>query len=117
MSMSMLTHVHVNPCYPMLPHVGDSREAGRVPREEAASPSSTPRQRQVRRIQAQGRLHASASLGQSADVFWLAGQTVYPPSFILLTLGPVGIAWAPEGVSDEQRDQMQSFAQRAAAGE
>ena len=66
---------------------------------------------------AQGRLHASASLGQSADVFWLAGQTVYPPSFLLLTLGPVGIAWAPEGVSDEQRDQMQSFAQRAAAGE
>ena len=50
-------------------------------------------------------------------MFWLAGQTVYPPSFLLLTLGPVGIAWAPEGVSDEQRDQMQSFAQRAAAGE
>ena len=35
----------------------------------------------------------------------------------MLRLSPVGLAWAPDGVSDAQRDQMQMFAQRASAGE
>ena len=35
----------------------------------------------------------------------------------MLRQSPVGLAWAPNGVSDAQRDQMQMFAQRAAAGE
>ena len=48
---------------------------------------------------------------------WPAKLCAHLVFYYSTNLGPVGIEWAPEGVSDEQRDQMQSFAQRAAAGE